>query len=239
MYHWHKLFDDFNLVTPPPSPLHGRPHIIGLTIITAVRQLYKQHSDTYLDELQWYLMVQHDTGILISSLQRNLGKAGLTQKMLHKIVIEQDEQLWVNFQATIHDLEHFSGTGMEFVTVNKLSKDEQTYACWHGCATIDHSADISDVFVWVEFYSLVAAMLIQGYLMTHIMEGSFNMQSFFSFIIDDLMSLFLLLPWCMHTDMHKVPLMNHYPEKHSVLVLDNCRIHHTDILYKILNDCGK
>jgi hypothetical protein len=33
--------------------------------------------------------------------------------------------------------------------------------------------------------------------------------------------------------------MNHYPEKHSVLVLDNCRIHHTDILREILDDSGK
>jgi transposase len=190
LYRWRKLLDEFDSVTPPPSPLRGRPRIIGLAVMTAVRQLYEQHPDTYLDELQWYLAVHHDTAISISSLQRNLDKAGLTRKMLHKIAIEQDEQLRANFRTTIRDREHFSGTGMEFVTVDESSKDERTYARRYGRALIGHTPDISDVFVRGERYSLVAAMSIEGYLATRVTEGSFNMQSFFSFIIDDLVSWF-------------------------------------------------
>jgi hypothetical protein len=30
--------------------------------------------------------------------------------------------------------------------------------------------------------------------------------------------------------------MNPFPDKHSVLVMDNCRIHHTDALQDVLND---
>jgi len=60
----------------------------------------------------------------------------------------------------------------------------------YGRAPIGHAAEISDVFVWGERYSLVAAMLIEGYLATCVTEGSFNTSSFFSFIIDDLVGLF-------------------------------------------------
>lgn len=30
--------------------------------------------------------------------------------------------------------------------------------------------------------------------------------------------------------------MNPFPDKHSVLIMDNCRIHHTDALQNVLND---
>jgi len=30
--------------------------------------------------------------------------------------------------------------------------------------------------------------------------------------------------------------MKPFPEQHSVLVMDNCRIHHTDALQDVLND---
>jgi hypothetical protein len=47
-------------------------------VITAAKELYERHPDTYLDELQWYLAIHMDLPILISALQENLEKAGLT-----------------------------------------------------------------------------------------------------------------------------------------------------------------
>lgn len=35
------------------------------------------------------------------------------------------------------------------------------------------------------------------------------------------------------------PYSAHHPTWHSVLVMDNCRIHHTDILLDTLNDAGE
>jgi len=186
LYRWRTLFDELDSVTPPPSPLLGRPCIIGLAAMTAVRRLYEKHPYTYLDELQWFLAVHHDTVVSISSLQENLEKAGLTRKLLHKIAIERDEELRARFRADIWDLRNFSGTGMEFVTVDESSKDERTYARRYGRAPIGCTPDFSDVFVRGERYSLVAAMSIEGYLATRVKEGSFDMATFFGFIIDDL-----------------------------------------------------
>lgn len=33
--------------------------------------------------------------------------------------------------------------------------------------------------------------------------------------------------------------MKPFPDEHSVLVMDNCRIHHTDALLDVLNDMSK
>ncbi|KAK0457263.1 uncharacterized protein EV420DRAFT_1621110 [Desarmillaria tabescens] len=71
-------------------------------------------------------------------------------------------------------------------------------------------------------YSLIAAMSIDGYIATRVQPGSFDSFGFFDFIIEDVL-----------------PLMNPYPEKQSVLVMDNCRIHHTDTLIDVLNASRK
>jgi transposase len=108
IYRWRHIFDEFGSVTPPAPPLHGRPRIIGLAVLTAVKELYERHPDTYLDELQWYLAIHHDIPISISSLQENLEKAGLTRKVLHKIASERDEE---RRNAFLHSMRNdFSGT---------------------------------------------------------------------------------------------------------------------------------
>jgi hypothetical protein len=40
MQSWRHIFDEFGSVTPPAPPLHGHPHIIGLAVLTAVKELY-------------------------------------------------------------------------------------------------------------------------------------------------------------------------------------------------------
>ncbi|KAF8227803.1 hypothetical protein L208DRAFT_1294906, partial [Tricholoma matsutake] len=82
-------------------------------------------------------------------------------------------------------------------------------------------ADLVDPFIHGEQYSLVAAMSITGYLATHIVPGSLNSFTFFNFIVDNML-----------------PQMNPYPDNHSVLIMDNCQIHHTDTLQDVLNDSG-
>ncbi|KAF8238302.1 hypothetical protein L208DRAFT_1222886, partial [Tricholoma matsutake] len=57
--------------TKPLSPLTGWPCLITLAVLTAVKELYENHPDTYIDELQWFLVIHHDIPISISALQEN------------------------------------------------------------------------------------------------------------------------------------------------------------------------
>ncbi|KJA14860.1 hypothetical protein HYPSUDRAFT_121563, partial [Hypholoma sublateritium FD-334 SS-4] len=74
-------------------------------------------------------------------------------------------------------------------------------------------------FIRGQCYSMIAAMSKKGYLAAHIIPGSVDSFAFFDFIVDDI-----------------IPKMNPYPDTHSVLVMDNCQIHHTDALQDVLND---
>jgi transposase len=75
LYRWAKIFDEFGSVNPPPPPIRGRPRIIGLAALSAIKELYEAHPSTYLDELQWFLAIHHNIAISISALHENLKKA--------------------------------------------------------------------------------------------------------------------------------------------------------------------
>ena len=178
-----QIFEEFGTAMRPPSPLRGQPRIITFAILTAVKQLYEQHTDTYLNELQWFLAIHHDIVISISALQVNLDKAGLTQKILHKVAKERDEERRAAYHHSIQN--DFSGTGGEFVAVNESSKNEHDVARRYGHSPVGNSAHLVNPFIHGERYSLVAAMSITGYLATHVVPGSLNSFTFFDFIVDD------------------------------------------------------
>ncbi|KAF7372394.1 DDE-3 domain-containing protein [Mycena venus] len=216
-YRWVQIFEEFGSVTPPP--FMGRPRIIGLSALTAIKEIYTLHADTYLLELQWRLAIHHDIQISTLALQETLECTGLTRKLLHKIAIEREHERCCDFLYTIQH--GFSGTGHEFVTVDESSKNEHDVACRYGRAPIGMLADFEDVFIRGIRYTLVAAMGMDGYIAQPVVEGSLDSYDFFDFIVEDV-----------------VPEMGVFPDNCSVLVMDNCRIHHTDMLQETLNAQG-
>lgn len=76
LYRWRNIFEEFGTVTKPRSFICGRPRILGLAALTAIRDIYRRHPDTYLDELVWWLALHHNTIISVSALQENLEKGG-------------------------------------------------------------------------------------------------------------------------------------------------------------------
>ncbi|KAJ3963325.1 hypothetical protein EV361DRAFT_856631, partial [Lentinula raphanica] len=65
-------------------------------------------------------------------------------------------------------------------------------------------------------------MSLKGYIAARVLEGSLDSFEFFDFITEEVL-----------------PQMKPFPDEQSVLVLDNCRIHHTDTLLEVCNNIGK
>ncbi|KAF8224893.1 hypothetical protein L208DRAFT_1368958 [Tricholoma matsutake] len=171
IFRWRKIFSEHNSVNKPRSPLIGRPRLIIRAVMTAIKQVYNNESEAYLDELVWWLAIQHDIVISRSALQSNLEDAGLTSKLLHKIASERDEELRADFLVMVR--EHSAGQGHEFL------------------------------------YSLLATITTDGYIACRAVVGSFDSIEFYDFVAEQV-----------------IPEMNAYPGHHSILVLDNCQIHH-------------
>ncbi|KAJ3965143.1 hypothetical protein EV361DRAFT_811175 [Lentinula raphanica] len=49
LYRWAQLFMELGTVTKPPATLRGRPHMLGLAAISAMKEIFNHHPDTYLD----------------------------------------------------------------------------------------------------------------------------------------------------------------------------------------------
>ncbi|KAG2039025.1 hypothetical protein BDR03DRAFT_810711, partial [Suillus americanus] len=64
-------------------------------------------------------------------------------------------------------------------------------------------------------YSLVTAITTEGYMAAHVVEGSFDSETFYEFIATKLL------------------YMNPFPAERSMLVLNICRIHHNEELYDL------
>ncbi|KAJ3486394.1 hypothetical protein NLJ89_g11811 [Agrocybe chaxingu] len=221
LFRWRDVFEEHGSPVRPPSPLRGRPRLVLRAVIVEIHQLFGTDPDLYLDELALWLALHHDIVISIASLQRNLEDAGLTRKALQKIAAERDEALRAEFTGTIQDDTLFSGDGSEFVALDETSKNEHAYARTHGRSLPGQRAVLKDVFVQGDRYSLVAALTIDGYIAAQVVQGSFDSLEFYNFVQEQVL-----------------PLMNPYPLERSVLVLDNCRIHHNQPLADLINAAG-
>jgi len=107
----------------------------------------------------------------------------LTRKLLHKIVLERDEMLRLQWKEFV--LEHGEGHGREFVVVDEMSKNDHSTARCYGYALTGERAELVDVFVRGDHYSLVAALTISGYIAAHVVPGSFDGSSFYNFIVEE------------------------------------------------------
>ncbi|KAJ7614235.1 hypothetical protein DFH06DRAFT_1146383 [Mycena polygramma] len=117
--------------------------------------------------------------------------------MMKKIAKERNEAGREDYKATISDPDTFSGTALEFVTVDESSKDERTLARHYGRSPSGQPAVYSHQFVRDIRYTLTAAMSMQGYIATRIVEGSMDAYQFFDFIVEDVvrqLAIFLLVP---------------------------------------------
>lgn len=185
LYRWKQIFLEWGSVNRPESVLHGRPRAIAFAAMSACRQLYEKHPNTYLNKLLWFVAIHHDIVISLSALQSTLQKVGLTRKILHKIAIERDNERRDNWRNGIRDPESFTGTGEEFVFVDESSKNEHDVARRYGRAPAGQRAEMEEPFVHGVRYSVVAALLNKGYIATCITEGSFDSFAFFDYIVED------------------------------------------------------
>ena len=76
----------------------------------------------------------------------------------------------------------FQGDGSEFTFVDETSKDKCTWARHYEHAMSGFRASLSNVFVCGDWYSLVVAMTIDGYIAADVVEGSYDHELFYAFI---------------------------------------------------------
>ena len=197
--------------------------------------LYEVNSDLYLDELILWLAIEHGIKASVSALHSTLVKVGLTQKLLHKVAIERNEELheqWREMQVS-NDFHH---DGSQLVCIHETSKNELTSArkwlcllwrtCWVERCIFSWRQILTcySINCWWLYYQQCCPRLLWLNGLPWIHSGN---DSVFP---DELPQT--------NTDSWKLPQMNPYLAPQSVLILDNWCIHHSEALLKLVRVSG-
>jgi hypothetical protein len=131
--------------------------------------------------------VEHYIIVSSSTLSQNLIEAGLTRKKLHKLALKRDEILRDEWKESLRN--DYTGEGIEFVCLDETSKNNHTYAWKFGRAMSGEQAELKDVFVHGDRYSLLAAITMEGYITTHVVPGSFDSFEFYNFVAEEVVCI--------------------------------------------------
>jgi hypothetical protein len=140
----------------------GHPELIVAAVLTAIEEVYEQEADIYLDELVYWLSIQHDILISTSTLWNTLKTVGLTRKKLHVIAKEWDTELIEQFWPVIWD--NTLEMGEELVLMDKMSKNDHDTAQQYGRSRSGTWVDCVDNFVWGDRYSMAGALSLGWYI---------------------------------------------------------------------------
>lgn len=181
----------------------GPRRVMNDVHIKFVLAILAHSPDLYLEEIRDELWYRHNVNVPLSTLDYNLKELDITTKSLSKRAIEQtlDKRVSYLVEAGVELAERF--VFVDESAVNMLT----TYRS-RGRAKRGERAYKITHFVRGDRYSVLPALSLGGLLWIGTTLGSFNGPLFIQFL-DGLLA-------------H----MNPWPEKNSVLVMDNCAIHH-------------
>ena len=112
-------------------------------------------------------------------------------------------------------------TAEQIVFVDESSINETTGQRHWGWSDIGKSAIITCPLLRSSRWTILPAISIDGYICSRVVPEGFNREQFLEFIRRDLL-----------------PVMQPFPAARSVIVMDNCRIHHSEDIHLICQEAG-
>ena len=182
---WVQSVEEERSILPTPRIPTGRPSVLTPEHVDTIATILKAHPDTYLDELQLLLCLNHDVIVSSSTIHRTIQFLGYSHKKLKHAASERSEEKrkeWKEFAAS-------RLIASMLVFVDETSKDKRTETRHYGYAKIGERATVSTPFGRGTRFSVAAALSVNGYLAHLIVEGSVNSNLFFDFIVNDVVSL--------------------------------------------------
>jgi|SRR5882762_7888780 len=129
-----------------------------------------------------------------------------------------------------------------FVWLDESSVDDRTDQRNQGWADLGRACVHRATFIQGQHYSILPALTADGFIALDIFEGLVNKDRFLQFLNDNLVCTKLLMisgSFPILKLIHKALKLNPYPGVRSVVVMDNCAIHHDEEVWAIVEgECG-
>lgn len=172
----------------------------------------------YLHEIQKELQVSLLLEVSLSTLCKFLHTSGFTHKKLRTVALQQDKHLRERFSSEVS----VYSTDM-FIFIDETGSDARNKLRKYGYSIRGIPAKNQTLLVRGERISAITCMSTAGLVDVKTIHGTANGEVFYRFIQTH------LLP-------HLLPYNGINP--HSVVVLDNCSIHHITEVVKSIQDVG-
>lgn len=197
------------------TELRGRPRELTVTDVQFLHTRLDDECDIYLDELRGGLEEICGVSVSLPTVWRALQRSGYTMKKLTRVALERSVRKRADYIARIG---HYNSEQLVFV--DESACDRRTTYRGHAWAIKGRRAVRKAFFTRGKRYSILPALSLDGILHVSIIEGSFTTSRFADFIEGLLDN------------------MNPFPGPNSVVVMDNCRIHKSDLILEMIQERG-
>ncbi|EUC57544.1 winged helix turn helix protein [Rhizoctonia solani AG-3 Rhs1AP] len=214
------LYDTHNTLHNPLARPRGRPRILNEDDCKFICGLIEARPTTYLDEIQLVLEERHHIYVTLGTIWNTLARLDLTHKSVSREAYERDELLRAAWQV------QWGGyPANAFVWLDESAVNNTTALRLAGWAPRGQACVQREFFFRGVQYSMLPALTTDGIVALDIFEGSINRERFLDFFRAQV-----------------APLLNPFTPAgapRSIVVLDNCSIHHGDEIRHIIEDeCG-
>jgi transposase len=197
-----------------------------------VNSLLLADNTLFLDEIQDQLSSMHRVKVSISTIKHTLDHMCISRKQVSKEAGERNDLLHAAFVNEVVELVPNSDM---LLCVDESSKDDCTVARQWGYSCLGTRCIVREPFVCRKQYTILPVLGLDGYLSFDIFEGSVTAEIFERFLREHVVCQYLQIGVCSNCS-DQAPFMCPYPGPRSVLLLDNCSIHHGPTVKTIIED---
>jgi transposase len=211
-----QYFHAYGTAYNPHSNKPGRSRILSHLDIKFIIALVNQKHCIYLSEICQALSEERGLNVSITTLSRTLQRLNFTQKSVSIRARERNEILRAAYMNRIADI--ITNPNM-LMFIDESARNRHTSGRRKGWAFAGKRCILHRFFVCGQRFSILPVLTIDGIITHDIIPGSVTSECFLQFLQELV-----------------IPLTNPYPGPRSVLVLDNCNIHHSENVRTLVED---
>lgn len=230
-----KKYNDRGVIQNPVRETRGRKRLLSMGDQVYLKSNMDANPALTLDEVKQRLEIGRAVAPSIPTVHRSLARMALNSKTLAKVAAERNEELRATWRvANGHfPLDHY-------VWLDESAVDELTCQRRRGWARRGVRPVVRHTFIRGTRYSVLPALWAGGVFALDIFEGSVNKERFIRFLRDQVVSTFCEYA-AFESTQHmraQVPHLNVFPAPRSVVVMDNCAIHHDAEIRQLVEGKG-
>ena len=214
----YKRFESHGTVEPSYSRSKAHLHSLDEHAQLYLLGVVMENPSLYLDELCSKISEQFNMTVSPSTVCRTLHKYGISRKKIRQVAAQRCYAFRGTFMSQI-----FLFVRNMLVWVDETGCDNRTHIRKFGYSLIGTTPTYTRLLIRGQRYNAIAAMSCSRILALEVKNGTIDGEDFFDFIRG------ILIP-------QMLPFDGQNP--HSILVLDNCTIHHISEVREVLQNSG-